>query len=219
MRVLSVGFMLLLLTLVVAAQSPITPAAVAQRSAIGVVAAQASPGATLPANAVARKATASSKPAGNLIQVMRGVLFNNANLIFDVQQVDPGAPIKPERHQEGATTTSTFANVYSGWQVIENAAVALDESVDTILKAGRTCENGTPVPVAQADYVKTALGLRQTSRNILKAAQQKSRDTVNDLAEELSEACAACHQVYRDPEGPKGFGDTSLRCKVLPKKS
>lgn len=190
MRVLSVGSMVLLLTLIVAAQSS-KPAA---------------------------KETGSSKPAGNLIQVMRGVLFNNANIIFDVQQVDPGAPIKAGRNEEGATQTKNFANVYSGWQTIENAAVALDESVDTILKGGRSCQNGTVVPVSQADYVKTALGLRQTSREILKAARQGSREKVNDLAGDLADACAACHQIYRDPEGPKGFGDTSLRCKVLPKK-
>lgn len=199
MRALSVGSMLLLLTLVATAEIPRAAQAPPSRAAVG------------------NKERATGKPAGNLIQVMRGVLFNNANLIFDVQQVDPGAPIKHGRNEEGATTTASFANVYSGWQVIENAAIALDESVDTILKAGRACENGTPVPVAQADYVKTALGLRQTSREILRAAQQKSRDKVNDLAGELSEACAACHQIYRDPEGPKGFGDTSLRCKVLPK--
>jgi hypothetical protein len=191
MRVLSVGSVVLLLSLAVAAQST-KPAA---------------------------KETAANKPAGNLIQVMRGVLFNNANLIFDVQQVDPGAPIKPTKNEEGATQTRNFANVYSGWQVIENAAVALDESVDTILKSGRSCANGTPVPVTQPDYVKTALGLRQTSREILKAAQQKNRDKVTDLAGDLADACASCHQIYRDPEGPKGFGDTSLRCKVLPKKS
>ena len=107
---------------------------------------------------------------------MRGVLFNNANLIFDVQQVDPGAPVKPGRTKEGATATSSFANVYSGWQVIENAAVALDESVVRMLKPGRTCENGTPVPIAQADYVKTAFGLRQIARQILRAAQHKNSD-------------------------------------------
>jgi len=191
MRVLGVGSVVLLLSLAVAAQST-KPAA---------------------------KETAANKPAGNLIQVMRGVLFNNANLIFDVQQVDPGAPVKATKNEEGATQTRNFANVYSGWQVIENAAVALDESVDTILKSGRSCANGTPVPVAQPDYVKTALGLRQTSREILRAAQRKDRDKVMDLAGDLADACAGCHQIYRDPEGPKGFGDTSLRCKVLPKKS
>jgi hypothetical protein len=191
--------MLLLLTLVATAQTPRAPGTPANRAAAG------------------DKGTAAGKPAGNLIQVMRGVLFPNANLIFDVQQVDPAAPPKTAGKEDGATTTSTFAHVYSGWQVVENAAVALDESVDTMLKAGRVCENGTPVPVAQADYLKTALGLRTTSREILKAAREKNRDRVNELSEGLSEACAACHQIYRDPEGPKGFGDTSLRCKVLSK--
>jgi len=187
MRALSIGSMLLLLTLVVAAQPPVKPVAT------------------------------TDKPAGNLIQVMRGVLFNNANLIFDVQQVDPGAPVKAGETEFGATQTKNFASVYSGWQVIENAAVALDDSVDAILKSGRMCQNGTPVPVGRADYVKAALGLRQTAREILAAAQQKNRDKVIDLGGDLAEACAACHQIYRDPEGPKGFGDTSLRCKVLAK--
>jgi hypothetical protein len=145
---------------------------------------------------------------------MRGVLFNNSNLIFDVQQVDPGAPIKPHPTEFGATQTSNFSNVYSGWQVIENAAVALDESVDTILKTGRTCQNGTPVPVGTADYRQTAMELRGTARRILRAAQTKDRDKVIELAGDLAEACAACHTIDRDPEGPKGFGDTTLRCKV-----
>ena len=38
-----------------------------------------------------------------------------------------------------------------------------------------------------------------------------------ELAEPLADACAAYHQIYRDPEGPKGFGDTSIRCKVAAK--
>ena len=35
-----------------------------------------------------------------------------------------------------------------------------------------------------------------------------------DLAEPLADACAACHQVYRDPEGRRGFGGYVIRCKV-----
>ena len=49
---------------------------------------------------------------------------------------------------------------------------------------------------------------------MLAAARAKGRDRVVELAEPLADACATCHQVYRDPEGPKGFGDTSIRCKV-----
>lgn len=163
--------------------------------------------------AVQTPMNAQSKPIGNLIQVMRGSVFRDANLVFDVQQNDPGAPVKPHNTREGASTTDAFSNVYPGWQVVENAAVMLDESVDMMLKP-RMCHNGIPAPVNEALYKKTAEGLRVVARDILKAAQAKNRDKVIDLASSLSDACAACHQVYRDPEGPKGFGDNSVRCKV-----
>jgi hypothetical protein len=156
---------------------------------------------------------AQTKTVGSLIQVMRGSVFRDANIVFDVQQADPGAPVKPNNSGEGTSTTSRFSNVYSGWQVVENAAVMLDESVDLMLKP-RLCANGIPAPIAQADYRRTAEGLRTVARDILKAAQAKDREKVNDLAGTLSEACAACHQIYRDPEGPKGFGDNSIRCRV-----
>src|SRR5687767_14758388 len=54
--------------------------------------------------------SAETKPVGNLIQVMRGSVFRDANLIFDVQQVDPGAPAKPHVTGPGTTTTSNFSN-------------------------------------------------------------------------------------------------------------
>jgi hypothetical protein len=167
------------------------------------------------AAAAAHTATsAQTKSAGNLIQVMRGSVFRDANLVFDVQQVDPGAPQKPHNTGPGTTTSSNFSNVYTGWQVVENAAVMLDEAVDIMLKP-RLCANGIPAPVNEPQYRKSAEGLRTVANDIRKAAQAKDRDRVIELAEPLADACAACHQVYRDPEGPKGFGDTSIRCKVV----
>ena len=157
--------------------------------------------------------SAETKPVGNLIQVMRGSVFRDANLIFDVQQVDPGAPVKPHVTAPGTTTTSNFSNIYTGWQVVENAAVMLDEAVDVMLRP-RLCANGIPAPVNEPHYRKTAEGLRTVARDVLSAAQARNRDRVIELAEPLADACAACHQVYRDPEGPKGFGDTSIRCQV-----
>ena len=156
---------------------------------------------------------AQTKATGTLIQVMRGSVFRDANLIFDVQQTDPGAPQKPHNTGPGTSTSSNFSNIYVGWQVVENAAVMLDESVDIMLKP-RMCANGIPVPVNEPLYRKTAQGLRTVALDVLKAARAKDRDRVIELAEPLADACAACHQVYRDPEGPKGFGDTSIRCKV-----
>ena len=197
MRVLRIGFALLIFTAVVAVQTSSSKAAQASSS-----------------KNRAAQPSSSKKSVGTLIQVMRGILFPNANLIFDVQQNDPGAPKKADASSAGGTATENFANVYTGWQVVENAAVALDESIDLIMKPGRLCENGKPVPSGRADYVKAAEGLRETARTILKAAQEKNQEKVSDLTSQLSDACANCHVVYRDPEGPKGFGDNSIRCKT-----
>src|SRR4029079_10151919 len=95
------------------------------------------------------------KPAGTLAQVMRGVYFPNANLIFDVQQHDPAAP-KPAPSAEAGSATATYGAAYSGWEIVENAAVALTDGVDLILKPGRRCQNGKPVPSHQPDFQKFA---------------------------------------------------------------
>src|SRR5262245_46696529 len=86
-----------------------------------------------------------SAPDGDLAQLMRGILFPNSNLLFDVQENDPGAPKKTEAGT-GGSASQTYANVYSGWQVVEGAAVALEESTDLILKSGRRCSNGKLAP-------------------------------------------------------------------------
>ena len=111
------------------------------------------------AAAVAQTATsAQTKATGSLIQVMRGSVFRDANLNFDVQQTDPGAPPQPHNTGPGTTTTSKKRIIYTGWQVVENAAVMLDEAVNIMLKP-RMCANGIAAPVNDALYKKTAEGL------------------------------------------------------------
>ena len=181
MRVFSVVFASLLLAVVAVAQAP------PPRPAPKVV-----PGA----------------PIGTLAQVMRGVFFPNANLIFDVQQIDPAAPRKKPAEGGGGGATADFSNVYTGWQVVENAAISLNEAVDLIMKTGRFCDNGKPVPVQRADFQKFAQGLRDASRKALVAAQAKNQEKVSDVANDLADACANCHEVYRD----KGDAKSPLRC-------
>src|SRR5437773_7564974 len=94
------------------------------------------------------------KPTGSLAQIMRGVYLPNSNLIFDVQQHDPAVPLK--KSETGGTATDTYAAAYTGWEVVENAAVALIDGVDLILMPGRSCQNGKPVPIRQADFQKFA---------------------------------------------------------------
>lgn len=180
MRALSVGFGLLFLAPLVAAQAPTTQA-------------PSRPPATRPI----------SRPDGDLAQLMRGIMFPNSNIIFDVQTNDPGVERKLGEAGEGAL--ARFANLYTGWEVVENAAIALEEAPDLIMKPGRLCTNGKPVPLGRADFAKFAQGLRDAARAVLKAAQEKNQEKVSEITYQLADACVSCHQVYRNspPGGPR----------------
>jgi cytochrome c553 len=188
MRLLAGGFALAFLTAVAAAQT--TPPKAATKTA-----------------APARTAT---KPAGTLAQIMRGIYFPNANLIFDVQQNDPAVP---KKKADSGSSTDTYASAYSGWEIVENAAIALTDGVDLILKPGRTCQNGKPVPIDQPDFQKFAREMREAGRVALQAARTKNQEKTSDATNNVADACANCHEVYRD----KGPADSPARC-TPPKK-
>lgn len=156
---------------------------------------QAPPPASAPAGPAA-------KPYGTLAQMMRGIPFPNSNIIFDTQTTDPAAAQKPA--EAGAPATQTFAGVYGGWQAVENAAIALEETANLLLIPGRMCENGRPAPVDQEDYRKWAQGLADAGAAALKAAQSKNIDQMVEVSGTVSDACAACHEKYRDtPKQPE----------------
>lgn len=148
---------------------------------------------------VAGTATAQQDPppevVGDLAGVMRGILFTNSNLIFDAQTTDPGAP--PEA-VEGNSVTATFSNIYTGWEVVENAAIALAEAANLITLPGRLCENGEPVPVEQDNWKEFVLGLREAGQIAYKAALNQSQEEVIDATNYVAESCTNCHSVYRD---------------------
>jgi hypothetical protein len=146
--------------------------------------------------AVAQAPTA--QPVGNLAQVMRGILFPNSNILFDVQTNDPAAPKKEPAAAAGSGASATFANIYTGWQVVENAAIALGEAANLIMIPGRNCENGRPVPLKNPDYVKFTNELRTASRAMLKAAQAKNQELASETTNDVAAACENCHTVYRD---------------------
>src|SRR5437867_7940316 len=70
-------------------------------------------------------------PAGNLAQVMRGILFPNSNIIFTVQTHDPA---EKKNAPETAALAGGFnwtiwgSDIYPGWELVDYAAVALAES-------------------------------------------------------------------------------------------
>jgi mono/diheme cytochrome c family protein len=158
--------------------------------------------------------------AGNLAQVMRGILFPTANIIFNVQTYDPGAPAKPG--PVGAGTTAPFswtdwgAGIYKGWEVVDYAAVAVAESAPLMLTPGRRCENGRPVPVDRPDWIKFTQELAEAGRAAYKASQTRSQEAVSDSSNQLSDACLHCHQVYRDKPGGKGGDPSNKAAHCLP---
>ncbi len=136
------------------------------------------------------------KPYGTLAHVMRGILFPNSNVVFEAESEDPAA-VKTAPREAGK-----FDAVYTGWPAVENSAVALAESAVVIGLPGRLCENGKPVPVQNADYQKFTQGLIDAAQSALKAAQAKNMDAMAEASGQVADACAACHEVYRDRGGP-----------------
>ena len=146
-------------------------------------------------------------PAGNLAEVMRGILFPSANVIFDAQVVDPGAPRKKSSSSASDSLSVRFADVYPGWQLVDYAAVALAESAPLMLTPGRRCENGKPVPVGRADWIKLTQDLADAGKAAYKASQSRNQDAVIEVSNQVSESCLNCHRAFRD-----GRGGGAARC-------
>lgn len=148
--------------------------------------------------APAAPATPAAPPAkayANLAQVMRAIPFTGSNIIFDAQSNDPGAP-KSASNDSGAT--SRFASVYGGWQNVEHSSLSLSETANLILIPGRLCENGKPVPVDQADFKQWTADLAAVGLEAYQAALTKNQDKVVEVSDKVAQACANCHEKYRD---------------------
>jgi mono/diheme cytochrome c family protein len=143
-------------------------------------------------------------PLGNMAQLMRGIFFPNSNLIFTVQTHDPGAPAPPpsvDKQAGGFSWSDWGAGIYGGWELIDNAAIALADASPLMLTPGIRCENGRLAPVTDADWIKFTEQMIAVARQTYKASQSRSQDAVSEATGDLSDACANCHQAYRDIRG------------------
>jgi hypothetical protein len=138
---------------------------------------------------------AANRPHGSLLSVMRSVLFINANIIFAAQSEDPAA-LKLDEFVAQATNAPT--GLYGQWMAVENAGIALAEAANLLTIPGRRCANGRPVPMQNADWPKFVEELRTAGMAASKAAQSKNQDAIVEVSEQLVEACAHCHEKYRD---------------------
>jgi hypothetical protein len=150
-----------------------------------------------PAPARGAATAAPAKPDATLVQLMRGVLYPASNVIFAAQ----GDITKFPTPDDPSSSVNPLTSTYGGWDAVQNASLALAEASRLILIPGRVCSNGRPVPVQRADFRKYAAGLRQAALRTYKTAQMKSSDAMVDAASDMSDACAACHDVYRDKPG------------------
>jgi hypothetical protein len=144
---------------------------------------------------------------GNLLQVMRGVLFPNSNVVFSAQTVDP-ASVKKDA--DPTSSVNPLAGAYGSWEAIENSGIAMAEAANLLTLPGRVCGNGKPVPVQNADWQRFVQGLRDAGMATYKAGQSKNMDMVVEAADTVTTACMNCHEVYR--EKTPAQGGMNARC-------
>jgi len=145
-----------------------------------------------------QQAAPAAQVQGNLLQVMRGILFINSNVIFAVQDKNP-ADIKPAG--DPSTSTDPLQGTYGGWTAIENSGIAIAESANLLTIPGRKCSNGRSVPVDNADWKMFVQGLRDAGMKTYQIGQAKKPEGILDAADALTTACANCHDKYRDKPG------------------
>jgi hypothetical protein len=131
----------------------------------------------------------------NLLQLMRGTLYPNSNVIFAAQDQDPA---KIPQAKDASTATDPLQSAYGKWEAVENSALAIAENANLLLLPGRKCANGRAAPVQSADWVKWVQELRDAGMKTYKAAQSKNQDNILDAADTLTTACANCHDKYRE---------------------
>jgi hypothetical protein len=144
-----------------------------------------------------KPATATMQVQSDLNQLMRGVLYPAANVVFSAQ-IDNPADVKFVPGKDPSMATDPLASTFGGWQAVENAALALTESANLLLIPGRNCANGLPVPMNSPDWPKFVQELRDAGVKAYKAAQSKDQDKMVDAADTLSAACAGCHRKWRE---------------------
>jgi hypothetical protein len=145
-----------------------------------------------PAKAAAKAVAA---PPATLAQLMKGIFFPNANVIFAAQDTNP-ADVKPAA--DPSLALNPLENSYGKWEAVENSALALAEAASLLTVPGRKCSNGKDVPIRNADWASLVQGLRQAGLTAYKAAQAKDQDKILDAAEGMTNACSNCHDKYRE---------------------
>ena len=144
-------------------------------------------------------------------QLMRGLFFPASNVVFAAQGDDPAAV---PRDRQGSKSTDLLKSVFGGWEAVENSALAIADAAPLLLAPGRTCANGRPAPVTEAEWTRATEDTRQAALASFRAARARDQDLVLDAAGQLAEACSRCHRVYRSEGSTRS--DPQARCAPRP---
>ncbi len=164
-----------------------------------IAAASAQAPATRPAAPAGTTAAPIQQPRvyATMLQLMRGTLYPQSNVIFTAQVDDP-ASFKPATHQ--STSSDPFTSSYGGWEAVENSGLAMAETANLLL-VPRQCGNGKPAPIRNADWQMWVGELREAAVGVYQAGQAKNDDVVLEAADKLATACLHCHAKYRNVPG------------------
>src|SRR5688572_7948249 len=159
----------------------------------------------------AGEATTPAQPAqvhGNLVQVMRGILYPASNVIFFAQAEDPTA-LKTDG--DASTSPNPLSSSYGGWEAVAHAGIALSESANLLIIPGRMCMNGKPAPIQNADWQMWVQELRTAGTTAYKAGQAKTMDAVLEAADVMSTAC----QNRSEEHTSELQSQSNLVCRLL----
>jgi hypothetical protein len=147
--------------------------------------------------AASSTASAANNHPAVLVQLMRGIMFPNSNIVFSAEGKNPD-DVPPAKHASSAA--NPLEGPYGKWEAVENSSLVIVEAANLLAVPGRLCSNGKPVPTTNADWPKLVQGLRDAGMQSYQDAQTKNQDKMGDAAELMTKACANCHVKYRDTE-------------------
>ncbi len=140
---------------------------------------------------------------GTVNQLMRGIFFPNSNLVFTIQEVEAKdiPPSPPPSRPDGLTIFDWGQMLYTGWPAVENSAAALADASLLLTQPGLRCENGRAAPITEPDWIRFTDRMVSVAKRTYRLAQSQDKEALSAYTLDLSNACNACHSVYRDNTG------------------
>ena len=157
----------------------------------------------LPLMAQATSTGVEQQVHADMNQLMRGVLYPAANVVFSAQGDNP-ADIKLVPGHDPNMSTDPLTSTFGGWTAVENAALALAESANLLAIEGRRCSTGVVAPTKDPVWAGFVRDMRAAGMKAHAAAKAKNQEQMIEVADALNASCTGCHRSFRDRRTPGG---------------